>query len=130
MHVIKKYRVALASLLIMAGMAHSSSEHYYQCTVESIVSPETTTMESNQIGKKFTIERRTGQMISPLIFQKTVTSQVIDYGSNKASYKVVMQKSKSSSIYTLTINEFDVGTTKSFILQKYNMAYLGWCKHT
>ena len=61
--------------------------------------------------------------------------QVIDYGSTENSYKVVatMRKEQGagvgSSIYALTINEYDESDRKPFIFLQNDEAFLGWCEH-
>ena len=61
--------------------------------------------------------------------------QVIDYGSTENSYKAVatMRKDQGagvgSSIYALTINEYDKGDRKPFIFLQNDEAFLGWCEH-
>ncbi|WLI06720.1 hypothetical protein PSH66_29835 [Pseudomonas sp. FP597] len=61
--------------------------------------------------------------------------QVIDQGSLETSFKVVTTIRKDqgagagSSIYALTINEYQEGAKKPFIFLNNDEAFLGWCEH-
>lgn len=90
--------------------------------------------ENKYLGKKFTVERRTGLMAGALKFSSFTKPQVIDYGSRDHSFKVIssvraQEGMGGTSIYGLTINEYESSDKKSFIFLDSEVIYLGTCKH-
>ncbi|MBV7569562.1 hypothetical protein [Pseudomonas sp. PDM27] len=107
----------------------------YRCTIENTFAAKEKPINRIYIGKQFTVERRTGLMAGALKNSYVTDPQVIDYGSIENSYKAVatMRKDQGagvgSSIYALTINEYDEGDRKPFIFLQNDEAFLGWCEH-
>ena len=123
------------ALLTLAVTANVWAAEDYRCTVESTVAAKEKPINRIFIGKQFTVERRTGLMAGALKNSYVTDPQVIDYGSTENSYKAVatMRKEQGagvgSSIYALTINEYDEGDRKPFIFLQNDEAFLGWCEH-
>jgi hypothetical protein len=123
------------ALLTLAATTHAWAAEDYRCTIESTVAAKEKLINRIYIGKQFTVEKRTGLMAGALKNSYVTDPQVIDYGSTENSYKAVatMRKDQGagvgSSIYALTINEYDEGDRKSFIFLQNDEAFLGWCEH-
>lgn len=113
----------------------------YQCEIQRVVGadPENTSAltfhEQYQLGKKFTVERSTGLMAGALKNSYVTKPQVIDWGSDQNSFKVVtiMRQEQgigfSSNVYLLTIKEYSPSTKKPFIFVENDVVFLGTCEH-
>ncbi|WP_315867329.1 hypothetical protein [Pseudomonas sp. JV414] len=123
------------ALLTLAATTNAWAAEDYRCTIESTVAAKEKPINRIYIGKQFTVERRTGLMAGALKNSYVTDPQVIDYGSTENSYKAVatMRKDQGagvgSSIYALTINEYDESDRKAFIFLQNDEAFLGWCEH-
>ncbi|MEG3035611.1 MAG: hypothetical protein RR877_09030 [Aurantimicrobium sp.] len=123
------------ALLALAGATNVWAAEDFRCTIESTVAAKEKPINRIFIGKQFTVERRTGLMAGALKNSYVTDPQVIDYGSTENSYKAVATIRKDqgagvgSSIYALTINEYDKGDRKPFIFLQNDEAFLGWCEH-
>lgn len=123
------------ALLALAGATNVWAAEDFRCTIESTVAAKEKSTNRIFIGKQFTVERRTGLMTGALKNSYVTDPQVIDYGSTENSFKAVttMRKDQGagggSSIYALTINEYDEDDRKSFIFLQNDEAFLGWCEH-
>lgn len=125
----------IAALVALIGTTNASGAVDYRCTIERVVAASEG--ESNQvyIGTQFTVDRHTGLMTGALKNSYVTDPQVIDQGSLETSFKVVttMRKDQGagagSSIYALTINEYQEGAKKPFIFLNNDEAFLGWCEH-
>ena len=123
------------ALLTLAATTNAWAAEDYRCTIESTVAAKEKPINRIYIGKQFTVEKRTGLMAGALKNSYVTDPQVIDYGSTENSYKAVatMRKDQGagvgSSIYALTINEYDEGDRKPFIFLQNDEAFLGWCEH-
>lgn len=123
------------ALLALAGATSAWAAEDFRCTIESTVAAKEKPINRIFIGKQFTVERRTGLMAGALKNSYVTDPQVIDYGSTENSYKAVatMRKDQGagvgSSIYALTINEYDESDRKPFIFMQNDEAFLGWCEH-
>lgn len=124
------------ALLTLAATTNVWAAEDYRCTIESTVAAKEKPINRIYIGKQFTVEKRTGLMAGILKNSYVTDPQVIDYGSTENSYKAVatMRKDQGagvgSSIYALTINEYDEGDRKPFIFLQNDEAFLGWCEHS
>lgn len=122
-------------LLMSATTTTAWAASDYRCTIERTVAAKENPLNKLYIGKQFTVERRTGLMAGALKNAYFTSPQVIDYGSTENSYKVVttMRKDQGagagSSIYALTINEYEQGNKKPFIFMQGDEAFLGLCEH-
>jgi hypothetical protein len=125
----------VVALLALAVATSAWAAEDYRCTIESTVAAKEKPINRIYIGKQFTVEKRTGLMAGALKNSYVTDPQVIDYGSTENSYKAVatMRKDQGagvgSSIYALTINEYDEGDRKPFIFLQNDEAFLGWCEH-
>jgi hypothetical protein len=123
------------ALLALAVTTNAWAAEDFRCTIESTVAAKEKPINRIFIGKQFTVERRTGLMAGALKNSYVTDPQVIDYGSTENSYKAVatMRKDQGagvgSSIYALTINEYDESDRKPFIFLQNDEAFLGWCEH-
>ncbi|TWC12130.1 MULTISPECIES: hypothetical protein [unclassified Pseudomonas] len=124
-----------AALLALAGATNAWAGEDYRCTIESTVAAKEKPINRIYIDKQFTVERQTGLMAGVLKNSYVTDPQVVDYGSTENSYKVVVTMRRDqgagvgSSIYALTINEYDEGDRKPFIFLQNDEAFLGWCEH-
>lgn len=127
--------VKAVALLVLAVTTNAWAAEDFRCTIESTVAAKEKPINRIFIGKQFTVERRTGLMAGALKNSYVTDPQVIDYGSTDNSYKAVatMRKDQGagvgSSIYALTINEYDESDRKPFIFMQNDEAFLGWCEH-
>lgn len=127
--------VKAVALLALAGATNVWAAEDFRCTIESTVAAKEKPINRIFIGKQFTVERRTGLMVGALKNSYVTDPQVIDYGSTENSYKAVatMRKDQGagvgSSIYALTINEYDESERKPFFFMQNDEAFLGWCEH-
>ncbi|WP_218244067.1 hypothetical protein [Pseudomonas sp. Irchel s3h14] len=123
------------ALLALAVTTNAWAAEDFRCRIESTVAAKEKPINRIFIGKQFTVERRTGLMAGALKNSYVTDPQVIDYGSTENSYKAVatMRKDQGagvgSSIYALTINEYDESDRKPFIFLQNDEAFLGWCEH-
>lgn len=123
------------ALLALAGATNVWAAEDFRCTIESTVAAKEKPINRIFIGKQFAVERRTGLMTGALKNSYITDPQVIDYGSTENSFKAVatMRKAQGagggSSIYALTINEYDESDRKPFIFLQNDEAFLGWCEH-
>lgn len=123
------------ALLALAGATNVWAAEDFRCTIESTVAAKEKPINRIFIGKQFAVERRTGLMTGALKNSYITDPQVIDYGSTENSFKAVatMRKDQGagggSSIYALTINEYDESDRKPFIFLQNDEAFLGWCEH-
>lgn len=127
--------VQVAALLALAATTNARAADDFRCTIENTVAAKEMPINRIYIGKQFTVERRTGLMAGALKNSYVTDPQVIDYGSTENSYKAVatMRKDQGagvgSSIFALTINEYEEGDRKPFIFLQNDEAFLGWCEH-
>lgn len=125
----------IAALVALIGTANASGAVDYRCTIERVVAASEGESSQVYIGKQFTVDRHTGLMTGALKNSYVTDPQVIDQGSLETSLKVVttMRKDQGagagSSIYALTINEYQEGAKKPFIFLNNDEAFLGWCEH-
>lgn len=130
-----KIWVGAVVLLTLVATTNAWAAEDYRCTIESTVAAKEKPINRIYIGKQFTVERRTGLMAGALKNSYVTDPQIIDYGSTENSYKAVatMRKDQGagvgSSIYALTINEYDESDRKPFIFLQNDEAFLGWCEH-
>lgn len=128
-------KAGIAVLIALAVTTNAWAGEDYRCTIESTVAAKEKPVNRIYIGKQFTVEKRTGLMAGALKNSYVTDPQVIDYGSTENSYKAVatMRKDQGagvgSSIYALTINEYDESDRKPFIFLQNDEAFLGWCEH-
>lgn len=123
------------AVVALVGATNAWAVDDYRCTIESTFAAKEKPINRIYVGKQFTVERKTGLMAGALKNSYVTDPQVIDYGSTENSYKAVatMRKDQGagvgSSIYALTINEYDEGDRKPFIFLNNDEAFLGWCEH-
>ncbi len=126
------------TLCLIASSAYAASD--YRCVVARRISAgqesvDVQKMEENTyIGKEFTVERQTGLMAGILKFSSFTKPQIIDSGSTDNSFKVISSVGAKeglggTSIYALTINEYERSDKKAFVFLASDIVYLGTCKH-
>ncbi len=109
----------------------------YKCKIDKVF--ESTIKENvileSYVGKEFTVDRKTGIMVGSLKNSYITKPQVIDFGSNQNSYKVIASLKASegvgagSNIYALTIDEFESNNNKPFVFLQNNQVFFGSCVH-
>ncbi len=121
---------------------HAQELPNYVCTIEHLQSISARNekvvamLNRDYLKKEFTVERRTGFMSGVLNNSYITRPEVIDFGSNENSYKVVTTLRKNqgagagSNIHALVINEYDGGPTKPFVFMDNGDIFLGTCVHT
>lgn len=130
--------LVVATLCLIASSAFSASD--YRCVVARRISAGQETLafkkmnENIFIGKEFTVERQTGLMAGVLKFSSFTKPHVIDSGSVDNSFKVIASVGANeglggTSIYALTINEYERSDKKAFVFLESDIVYLGTCKH-
>ena len=126
------------TLCLIASSAYSASD--YRCVVARRISAGQESVdvqkmqENTYIGKEFTVERQTGLMAGILKFSSFTKPQIIDSGSVDNSFKVIASVGTNeglggTSIYALTINEYERSNKKAFVFLESDIVYLGTCKH-
>jgi hypothetical protein len=135
-----KRRTSVFALTCFSVMSAYAAPDY-RCTVERVASDATPSsreqkwQEDAYIGKQFTVERRTGIMAGALKNSYITTPQVIDYGSDVNSYKVVntlrieQGAGRGTNIYALTINEYKTSPQKPFVFLHDEYVFFGQCEH-
>jgi len=129
--------IFLSLFLLLSSEFSLASEFDYKCNIERVVSSEVANESSLKfyIGQEFTVDRKTGMMVGALKNSYVTKPQVIDFGSNENSYKVIASLKVSegagagSNIYALTISEFIRGSSKPFVFLQNSNIFLGSCKH-
>ena len=113
----------------------------YQCTIERLEMSFSTNasalagMRAAFVGKRFTVERRTGLMAGALKNSFVTKPQVIDEGSKDNSFKAVTTlrpdqgAGGGSNIYTLIIGEYIDSNRKPFLFAENDTLYFGTCEH-
>jgi hypothetical protein len=127
------------TLCLIASSAYAASD--YRCVVARRISAGQESVdvqkmqENTYIGKEFTVERQTGFMAGILKFSSFTKPQIIDSGSTDNSFKVISSMragegmGSGTSIYALTINEYERSDKKAFVFLVSDIVYLGTCKH-
>jgi len=136
-----KNLLGLIFLIIYLPPVANAGGMDYRCTIEglSIASVDAVssyaTLSKIYIGKKFTVERKSGVMAGILKNSYVTNPQVIDAGSSDNSYKVVSTMKVSegagagSNIYALNIAEFEPVEKKPFVFLQNNQVFFGYCEH-
>ena len=136
----KNIKFMIALLLFISVSAEANSD--YKCTIKRISTAEdapNSTLKSYEkdgyIGKQFTVERRTGNMVGAIKNSYVTRPQVIDSGSKDNSFKVVTTMRLEdgagwgTNIYALTINEYIKSPTKPFVFLENDVVFFGTCEH-
>ena len=113
----------------------------YDCIIERVSSASGDSGNSHQfyvdnyVGRKFTVDRFSGVMAGALKNSYVTEPEVIDFGSSENSYKVIATMrvdqgaGAGSSVYALTIEEFESSTEKPFVFLMNATVFFGKCKH-
>jgi hypothetical protein len=113
----------------------------YRCTIERVAvaqDPPTQSLvfqEKNYLNREFTVERRSGLMAGTLKNSYLTKPQIIDFGSDDNSYKVIttMRREQGtgagSNVYVLVVNEYENGARKPFVFLDNDHIYFGRCIH-
>lgn len=120
---------------------YAQSLRDYRCKIERVANAEASPnsslqfQENNFLGKEFTVERRTGVMAGALKNSYITRPEVIDFGSEGNSYKVVTTLRKEqgagrgSNAYLLVVNEYAKSPKKPFVFVENADVYFGTCTH-
>ena len=130
----------LLTLSVLAYSPLAAAGDDYKCTIERVEHSHGETDSPQRlyrdiyVGKKFTVERRTGLMAGILKNSYVTTPEVIDHGSKDNSYKVVTTMKRSqgagagSNLYALVIDEFVISPRKPFVFLQNEAVYFGYCE--
>ena len=127
------------SLLAPASWAADAVSDY-RCVIEKIIKADQPQLdipagiEKANLGKEFTVERRSGLMAGALKNSYVTKPHVIDLGSKANSYKVTTslsleQSGIGSNLYALVVNEYVESDKKPFVFLNNDVTYFGTCVH-
>lgn len=125
----------LAIVAVLMWTSNALAGPDYRCTIANAVASTEKPENKMYVGRQFTVDRQSGVMAGALKNAYATDPQVIDYGSETNSYKVVTTMKQDqgvgagSSVYALTINEYQTGARKPFLFLSNDDAFLGWCEH-
>jgi len=134
-------RVLLAIAATMPPQVGAQTLKDYRCKIERVATAEAPPNKKldlqtkNYVGKEFTVERRTGMMAGALKNSYITRPEVIDYGSDENSYKVITTlrreqgAGRGSNAYLLVISEYQTGPAKPFTFVDNDEVYFGTCAH-
>lgn len=116
---------------------HAQVLRDYRCKIDRVASSDTSPPASlkSYVGKEFTVERRTGLMAGALKNSYITKPEVIDFGSEENSYKVITTLRKEqgagigSNAYLLVVKEWAKGLNKPFLFAENDDVYFGTCLH-
>jgi hypothetical protein len=132
---------AAAIALLAPPFAEAQVLKDYRCTIgrvataEALPNSQLELRVKNYVGKEFTVERGTGTMAGTLKNSYITKPEVIDFGSDEDSYKVVTTlrreqgAGRGSNVYVLIVNEYKNGTSKPFTFLENDEIYFGTCLH-
>lgn len=116
----------LAILFLTSSVALAAPD--YRCIIKEVAT-------ANNIGREFTVERRSGVIAGAVRNRFFTDPVVVDPGSDSNAYKVVStlrlgEGEGVGSIATLlTINEYEDTPEKAFLFADGDVAYFGSCVH-
>lgn len=134
-----KHTIWLA--LLASWAVHAQELQNYVCTIEQLQSISARSekvvamLNREYLKKEFSVERRSGVMSGVLKNTYITRPEVIDFGSNENSYKVVTTLRKNqgagagTNIHALVINEYDGTPRKPFVFMDNGDLFLGTCVH-
>lgn len=139
----REVRILISVAMLIAAATGTSAQtlHDYRCKIERVATSEPPPnsqldfQAKNYVDKEFTVERRTGVMAGALKNTYVTRPEVIDFGSEDNSYKVVTTLRKKqglgrgSNAYLLVVNEYKKGPTKPFTFVDNDEVYFGTCIH-
>lgn len=130
-----------ASAWVVSGDVSAMVLRDYHCKIERVGTADnlaTARLEWNEktyLGKEFAVERRTGVMTGALKNSYITRPEVIDFGSDENSFKVVTTlrreqgAGRGSNAYLLVVNEYTKGSKKPFVFVDNDDVYFGSCVH-
>ena len=133
--------IAIAAVAATLPGAHAQALRDYRCKIERVATaepPPNTQLDfqvKNYVGKEFTVDRRTGVMAGAIKNSYITKPEVIDFGSEENSYKVVTTLrteqgiGRGSNAYILIINEYKKSASKPFTFVENSEVYFGTCVH-
>ncbi|MGE6315736.1 hypothetical protein ACQKC1_08075 [Shewanella baltica] len=122
-------------------VAATAAGRDYKCVVERVSSASGDNGSSHQfyvdnyVGRDFSVDRASGVMAGALKNSYVTEPQVIDFGSSENAYKAVATMrvdqgaGAGSSVYALTIEEFESGPEKPFVFLMNATVFFGKCEH-
>lgn len=125
----------------MAGHTYAEPLKDYRCKIERVATSEPLPnaqierQTKTYVGKEFTVERKTGLMAGALKNSYITRPEVIDFGSDDNSYKVVTTLRKEqgvgrgSNTYLLVVSEYKRRPAKPFLFVDNDEVYFGTCNH-
>lgn len=127
--------------VLVSQLAEAQVRRDYRCTIERVTVPQDSSSQSlalrekSYLNREFTVDRQSGLMAGTLKNSYLTKPQVIDFGSNDNSYKVIttMRREQGagvgSNVYVLVVNEYEKGARKPFVFLENDNIYFGYCIH-
>jgi len=133
--VIRSLLSGLAILFVTSSVALAAPD--YRCIIKEVATanPSSADTFTFNIGREFTVERRSGVIAGAVRNRFFTDPVVVDPGSDSNAYKVVStlrlgEGEGVGSIATLlTINEYEDTPEKAFLFADGDVAYFGSCVH-
>lgn len=113
----------------------------YRCTIERVAVAQDSPAQSlalrekSYLNREFTVDRQSGIMAGALNNSYLTKPQIIDFGSDDNSYKIITTLRREqgagsgSNVYVLVVNEYEMGARKSFVFLENGNVYFGHCIH-
>jgi len=121
-------------ILIFSFQAFAFND--YKCLINNVVTANSEGElieigDKSVINKIFTVDRKTGAMAGPIKNNYFSNPEVLDYGSQENSFKVLstMKNEITTNIYVLTVEEFADSSKKPFVFLSNTDVFYGYCEH-
>ena len=128
-----------AALLISNATANAAED--YRCHIDRVAliggdsGPRYKMYVDEFVGREFTVSRPSGDMAGALTNAYSRKPEVVDYGGEGNSYKVVTVMNRSegagagSYVSVLTVQEYVESPKKPFGYFNHDGVFLGYCEH-
>lgn len=132
---------AYLCVALVSQLAEAQVLRDYRCTIERVAVPQDSPAQSlafrekSFLNREFTVDRQSGLMAGTLKNSYLTKPQIIDYGSDGNSYKVITTlrgeqgAGAGSNVYVLVVNEYEKGARKPFVFLENDNIYFGHCIH-
>ncbi|WP_417455793.1 hypothetical protein [Kordiimonas sp.] len=132
-----RYHVGLAIAVVLLSGTPVAAVDDYLCEIMGtgrVVASgqfEETNILKMYVGRKFSVDRKTGMMSGALKNNYHSMPRLVDRGSKDNSFKVMTVDvfENTTNVYVLNIGEFEEGPNKPFIFYENSSVYYGRCRH-
>lgn len=124
-------------LALAAALACNSLPAYsktYSCVVQGAYQVEKGALErhplaNHYVGERFEIDSETGRMTGDgfASTQWMGRKEILDPGSSEQSFKLLFVTPPFVSVRLVTVNEYDPGPMKNFLIMENNSTFTGMC---